>query len=103
MATGDTHGLGYVRVDDDPNLSVLIATMDATARWEATLRLRAWERKHLRLHGDQRLLDVGCGLGEAAIALGEDLSEDGEVVGVDLSAEMLRVAATKAGTVTPDV
>jgi hypothetical protein len=25
MATGDTHGLGYVRVDDDPNLSVLIA------------------------------------------------------------------------------
>ncbi len=95
MASGDTHGLGYERVDGDPNVSVLRAAMDATAEWGATRRIRAWEREHLRLGGDQRLLDVGCGLGEAALALAEDLGQDGEVVGVDSSAEMLRVARQK--------
>ena len=96
MATDDTHGLGYARVDDDPNVSVLLATMDATAGWEATRQLRAWERDQLRLRGGQRLLDVGCGLGEATLALAEDLGEDGEVIGIDVSAEMLRVARARA-------
>ena len=96
MRTEDTHGLGYVRVDDDPNVSVLLATMDATAGWEATRRLRAWERDQLRPSDGQRLLDVGCGLGEAVLALAEDLGDKGEVVGVDVSEEMVRVARAKA-------
>ena len=32
----EAHGLGYERVDDDPNLAFLIATMDATSAWDAT-------------------------------------------------------------------
>lgn len=48
MGTDDTHGLGYERVDDDPNVSVLLAMTDATAGWEATRRLRAWERDPLK-------------------------------------------------------
>jgi SAM-dependent methyltransferase len=97
MRSEDTHGLGYERVDDDPNVSVLLSTMDATAGWEATRRLRTWERDQLSLGDGQRLLDVGCGLGEAALALAEDLGHDGEVVGVDISAEMVRVARANAG------
>lgn len=97
MATDEAHGLGYERVDDDPNVSVLLATMDATAGWEATRRLRAWERGQLQLGRGHRLLDVGCGLGEAALVLAEDLGEDGEVVGVDVSTEMIGVARRKAG------
>ena len=96
MATDDTHGLGYQRVDDDPNVAVLIATMDGTAGWDATQRLRVWERDHLGLADGERLLDVGCGLGEAALALAEDLGERGEVVGIDVSEQMLRVARTNA-------
>ena len=98
MATEDRHGLGYERVDNDPNVSILLSTMDATARWEATRWLRAWERDQLRLDEGLRLLDVGCGLGEAALTLAEDLGDDGEVVGVDVSAEMVRVARVKATT-----
>ncbi len=98
MNRDDTHGLGYERVDDDPNVPVLVDTMDATARWPATLRLRAWEREQLSLAEGQRLLDLGCGLGEAALALADDLGDTGEVVGVDVSAEMLRVARANAGT-----
>jgi len=89
MGAEETHGLGFERVDDDPNVAVLLATMDATAGWAATRRLRAWERKHLRLYDGQRLLDVGCGLGDAALALAADLGVEGEIVGVDASAEMI--------------
>lgn len=92
----ETHGLGFGRVDGDPNVAVLMSTMDATSRWDATRRLRAWERDRLRLRAGERLLDVGCGLGDAALALGEDLGDEGEVVGVDASTEMLRVARTRA-------
>lgn len=93
----ETHGLGYEQVDDDPNVWVLLAAMDATARWESTRRLRDWERGQLSLVEGQRLLDVGCGRGEAALALADDLGDDGDVVGIDSSAEMLRVARSKAG------
>jgi SAM-dependent methyltransferase len=96
MATRDTHGLGYHRVDADPNVDVLLATMDGTAGWDATLRLRSWERAHLGLAPGERLLDVGCGLGEAALGLAQDLGEGGEVVGVDASERMLRVARSSA-------
>lgn len=73
--------------------------MEATSRWPATRRIRAWEREHLSLAAGDRLLDVGCGLGEAALELAEDLGDTGELVGIDLSTEMLRVArANAAGT-----
>ena len=97
MATPDSHGLGYQRVDEDPNVDVLLAAMDGTAGWDATLRLRAWERAQLGLAPGERLLDVGCGLGEAALELAQDLGEGGEVVGIDLSERMLRVARSNAG------
>jgi ubiquinone/menaquinone biosynthesis C-methylase UbiE len=98
MVSEDPHALGYRRVDDDPNVDVLTAAMVATAGWDATLRLRSWERAHLGLAPGDRLLDVGCGLGGAALGLAQDLGEDGEVVGVDVSEQMLRVARSNAGS-----
>ena len=96
MATEDRHRLGYQLIDDDPNVEVLLATMDGTAGWEATRRLRSWERAQLDLSEGERLLDVGCGLGEASLELAADLGERGELVGVDASEEMLRVARSNA-------
>ena len=98
MAADDTHALGYRRVDDDPNVSVLLANMGVTATWEATRTLRTWERERLQLRTGQRLLDVGCGRGEAALALAADLGGDGEVIGVDASGEMLRIAEANFAT-----
>lgn len=98
MSTDGRHRLGYEVIDRDPNVSVLVATMDSTARCEATRRLRAWERGELGQRAGQRYLDVGRELGEAALELAADLGADGEIVGVDISAEMLRVARSRAGS-----
>jgi SAM-dependent methyltransferase len=95
-AVDDPHGLGYESVDDAPDVAVLLNTMDATAAWDATRRLRSWERTALGLGPGQRLLDVGCGLGDAAIALGADLGGSGEIVGIDSSTEMVAVARLRA-------
>jgi len=75
---------------------VLIDTMDVTAGWEATIALRSWERLHLRLAEGERLLDVGCGLGDAALALAGDLGENGQIVGIDISRSMVDVARERA-------
>jgi SAM-dependent methyltransferase len=93
----DTHGLGYRSVDDDPHPAVLVSTMDDTSRWEATATLRAWERTQLGLRPGNRLLDLGCGPGDAALALAADVAPGGEVVGVDRSAAMVAVAQERAG------
>lgn len=83
-------------VDDDPEVSLLLSRMDETAQWEATRALRDWERGQLDLQPGQRLLDVGCGLGEAARALAADLGSTGEVVGIDGSAAMVDEATRRS-------
>jgi len=95
----DTHQLGYERVDADPNAAVLLATMDATAGWSATIGLRAWEAQQLPLAAGQRLLDVGCGLGDAALTLATHLGEHGELVGIDASGQMIAAARQRAAGV----
>jgi SAM-dependent methyltransferase len=93
----DAHGLGYQRVDDGGNVPFHVATMEATSRWVSVRALRAWERERLALRPGERLLDVGCGLGDTTLALAEDVGTGGAVVGVDASEEMLAIARTRAG------
>lgn len=96
----DNRGPGFDAVDDHPEVTMLLTAMDETARWEATQQLRAWERERLSLRPGLRLLDVGCGLGDAALALSLDLGEHGEVVGVDGSEVMLTEARVRAARAT---
>jgi SAM-dependent methyltransferase len=92
MSTDDVHATGYRRVDESPDPAALLAGMAANAGWRATVDLRAWERDHLRLTTGEQLLDVGCGLGDAARALADDVGATGTVVGIDASTAMLDAA-----------
>lgn len=83
---------GFTAVDSQPDPARLVAGMESTARWPAVQLLRAWERERLRLRPGQQLLDVGCGLGDAADALSSDVMPGGHVVGLDVSEAMLDVA-----------
>lgn len=44
----------------------------------------------------ERILDIGCGCGESALALAEAVGATGRVIGVDISAPMLAVARCRA-------
>jgi SAM-dependent methyltransferase len=89
-------GAGFADVDGHERAPLLLQAMDATAAWPAVRQLRAWEREHLDLRPGHRLLDVGCGLGDAALALATDLAPGGAIVGIDASEQMLAVARQRA-------
>jgi ubiquinone/menaquinone biosynthesis C-methylase UbiE len=55
----------------------------------------------LRLRPGMRVLDAGCGTGEALNWLLEAVGPDGEVVGIDLSAPHAAVARSRAICSTP--
>lgn len=69
--------------------------MDAASRWPAVRRLRAWERDRLDLHDGETLLDVGCGPGDAGVAL-VAASGGAKLLGLDASELMLAVARQRA-------
>lgn len=98
VTSDDEFGLGYRMVDAAPNVSFLVDTMDVVASWGATIELRRWERDRLRLSLGARLIDVRCGLGDAALALADHLGTTGEIVGIDVSEEMIAVARQRAST-----
>lgn len=60
------------------------------------LRRRELVRAALDVRPGDRVLDVGCGLGFYVTELLEAVGREGSVVGVDISADMLAVAAKRA-------
>jgi SAM-dependent methyltransferase len=86
----------FSAVDDAPDPATLIANMDAADGDAAVRTLRAWTADALDLNKGERLLDVGCGTGTAAIALSGRVGATGQVRGIDASALMIAEAARRA-------
>ena len=85
------------RCSDKPNLAAAITRYrqhasgyDASARRTMQMRLQTIDRLALR-PGD-RVLDVACGTGLSFRWLREAVGADGEVVGIDISPDMLGLA-----------
>ena len=95
-----------------PDNNVMQISPD-TAGWNSFGRANAsqkWRRQSAVMGNDMtqaivaaahvlpgmRVLDIACGTGEPAISLAALLAGDGEVVGVDVSPEPLKIAAERA-------
>jgi ubiquinone/menaquinone biosynthesis C-methylase UbiE len=91
---------GFSDVDAHPRAAMLLNSMDATARWDATRLLR--EFTHDVLATADSILDVGCGLADVLIALAQERHR-GRLVGIDASAEMLAEARRRAEAAGIDI
>ncbi len=88
--------MDFARVDASRQAQTLVDGMDATTRWPAVRQLRAWERDRLALVAGETLLDVGCGPGDAGVALVAGAGGTARLVGIDASERMLAVARERA-------
>ncbi len=58
---------------------------------------RSWKRKlieMLNLRADEKALDIACGTGDIALALGEEF-QSGNVIGLDITQAMIEIAENK--------
>ena len=91
----------FVSVDEMANPALLVQEMDETSKWGATRSLREVAKTRLQIMAGYRILDVGCGPGDAAIALARGVSPGGRVVALDISRTMAGEAALRAAAGAP--
>ncbi len=82
--------MAQLAFDDD-----MAAKLEAVYRARDIVRRRRHVREALSAKPGERIIDIGCGPGFCAAELLEDVGETGGVLGVDLSAAMLGVAAQR--------
>jgi SAM-dependent methyltransferase len=91
---------GFSDVDAHPRAAMLLNSMDATARWDATRVLR--EFTHDVFGTADSIIDVGCGLADVLISLAQERRR-GRMVGIDASAEMIAEARRRAEAAGLDI
>lgn len=88
---------GWAKVDATGEARRYIDYLDRATAQEAA---RAYKPRTYELVGvtaGRRILDLGCGTGDDAIAMARQVGPGGEVVGVDLSEAMVQEARRRAG------
>jgi SAM-dependent methyltransferase len=79
-------------LDAQPNVSALIAGLEARGATPTQARLRQRFLRFVPVRPGARALEVGCGSGVVLRDLADLAGRRGEVVGVDMSREMLKAA-----------
>jgi len=93
---GDDHAAAFAAIDRTAAPGVFIGWMDDVGGLPGVVRTRQLAAAALDLSPGQRVLDVGCGAGDATVALAHSVDPRGRVVGVDASSTMLAAARDRA-------
>jgi ubiquinone/menaquinone biosynthesis C-methylase UbiE len=77
------------------------AAYDSMSRWYGLItgfeaRHRAAGLRALKLQPGEKVLEIGCGTGDAIVPLARAAGPEGMACGIDISGDMLRVAASRA-------
>ncbi|HXM56789.1 MAG TPA: methyltransferase domain-containing protein [Candidatus Dormibacteraeota bacterium] len=89
-------------VDRSDDTGALVRYLDATRIVPLLVAAEWLLRSELRIGPGSRVLDVGCGAGDDALALADLVTPGGAVVGIDPSAAMVEEARRRAaGRVLP--
>jgi ubiquinone/menaquinone biosynthesis C-methylase UbiE len=77
--------------------SRLITVLDLMAVAPGVVRLRDWARAALSPQPGERVLDIGCGVGEELMALAELVGPHGEAIGIEPNPSIRAEATNRAG------
>ena len=73
------------------------AYLETVTGLDAIQEFKRRSHRLLRPRDGDRVLDVGCGIGDDVLALADRVGPDGTVVGVDKSGELIEEARSRAG------
>jgi ubiquinone/menaquinone biosynthesis C-methylase UbiE len=85
----------FTMVDQHTDPSFFVHFLDTGSTVADIQQVRQMMRAQLALHDGLRVLDVGCGTGEALLPLPQMVSPHGHVVGVDRSGTMIAEATRR--------
>jgi ubiquinone/menaquinone biosynthesis C-methylase UbiE len=92
---------GNFRIQDgvEGDSSRLITVLDLMSAASGVVRLRAWARDALDVRPGERMVDIGCGIGDELIAFAELVGPQGEAIGIEPNPGIRAEAARRAETV----
>ena len=90
------HFKGFSNLDNSLDADYLIHSMDVMMSLESIRAIKKRALSAMNLQTGDKVLEIGCGHGEDAEALGKLVGKTGSVLAVDLSSRMIEEAKRRS-------
>ncbi|MDM9379428.1 class I SAM-dependent methyltransferase [Chlorogloeopsis sp. ULAP01] len=87
---------GFSKVDDTANPQDFVSYLDAISSLNSIQAYKQQTFTRLEIQAGDRILDVGCGIGDDVRSLAVKVGNAGEVVGIDRSETMVKEAQSRS-------
>ncbi|MEC4813420.1 MAG: class I SAM-dependent methyltransferase [Scytonema sp. PMC 1069.18] len=94
-------GIGFTNVDDTTNPNYFVSYLDAISTLHSIQVYKQKTYSRLEIKEGDRILDVGCGIGNDVRQLAQKVGNRGHVVGVDNSETMIAEARKRSESLKP--
>lgn len=90
------HFKEFSKLDSSPDADYLINSMEVMSSLDSIQAIKNRAIKAMRLKRGERVLEVGCGHGQDAEAIGKIVGNTGSVIAIDLSQRMIHEAIRRS-------